>query len=73
MDQVMQSGAVQRLLSTYAGLNVAYKVATAILLAGLLHKMISKPRKYKHFPVWATIELAVAGFIIPSNGLARRI
>jgi hypothetical protein len=74
MDRQMQNGAIQRMLSTASfDSNVVYKLVAVILLAGLLHKVIFKPKKYKLFPVWAAIEIALTGYIISRGGLSRRI
>ena len=51
----------------------AYVVLGIVLLVALVHKMTSKPKKYKAFPVWATIEIAVAGYVIGRGGLSKRI
>ncbi|KAH8595413.1 putative cytochrome P450 [Bisporella sp. PMI_857] len=44
-----------------------------MLLAVALHRMIYKPKKYKLFPIWATIEIAVAGYVLSRGGLGRDI
>lgn len=47
--------------------SMVFKAATVILLASLVHKAIFMRKAYRVFPVWATIEIALAGFIIPSG------
>ncbi|KAF5021770.1 hypothetical protein F66182_6220 [Fusarium sp. NRRL 66182] len=36
-------------------------------------KLLARPKPYITFPVWATIEIAIAGFVLREDGLGRRI
>ncbi|KAH8892925.1 putative cytochrome P450 [Thozetella sp. PMI_491] len=72
MDQLLQYGAVKLAFEAYYDLSLALKVVMAISLAVLLHKAFSKPAKYRLFPAWAAIEIAIASNTLASRGWGRR-
>lgn len=73
MDRTAQKGAMQRLLSVYYESSVVSQLIAVVLLAGLLRSVMLKPKRYKMFPVWATIEIALSCYTLSGNGLSRRI
>lgn len=62
-------------VSAYLNIYAAYAVILALFLNIILRRRVhaSKPRSQKLFPVWATIEIALATYILRRNGLARRV
>jgi hypothetical protein len=73
MDWPTQNPTVHRTWRVYSESSVAYKTLIAIFFVVLFQKLISKPKKYKLFPIWATIEIAVASYILRGDGLGRQI
>jgi hypothetical protein len=64
---------MQRVLLAFYESNVVSQAFAVVLLAGLLRTVIFKHKKYKLFPVWATIEIALTCYILGGDGLSRRI
>ncbi|KAI8714698.1 hypothetical protein NCS52_01190200 [Fusarium sp. LHS14.1] len=60
-------------LSACISFNVAYTTVTAVFLALLLRKLVSRPKTDNIFPVWAMIELALVSYILRGDGIGRRI
>ena len=54
-------------------LYVVYRVIVVVSLATLLYHMLSKSKKQKTFPIWATIETALTVYIIGKGGLVQKI
>ena len=73
MDHPMESGAVPRMLSAFSGTNAVYRLAIAVLLAGLLYRWSFRPKTYTTFPVWAAIEIALTSLIVSKGGISRRL
>ncbi|KAL4958639.1 cytochrome P450 [Aspergillus stella-maris] len=56
------------------GFNILiYKILGTFVFILLLRRFTSRPKAYKLFPVWATIEIAVAGFILQGDGWGKRL
>ncbi|KAH0596650.1 hypothetical protein MHUMG1_05768 [Metarhizium humberi] len=53
--------------------SVAGKIAFAIIVLVICQRMICRPKKHNLFPVYATIEIAVASYVLRGDGLGRRI
>lgn len=53
--------------------SVTGKIAIAIIIVVLCQRMICRPKKRNLFPVYATVEIAVASYILRGDGLGRRI
>jgi hypothetical protein len=73
MDVTLLQITIGRIASTFTELKLAYKVVLSLLLAVLLHKAFAKPKTYKTFPVWATIEIAITSYLLCRDGVGRRI
>ena len=73
MDRPLQNGVMQRALLIYYESNVLWQVVVLVLLAAVLHRALSKPKAYKVFPVWATIEIAVASYVLSGKGWGRHV
>ncbi|KAM0434013.1 hypothetical protein ACHAPT_003957 [Fusarium lateritium] len=58
---------------TYSNFGLACKVIAALLVALVLQRLMARPKEYELFPVWATIELALASYMLRGDGLGRRI
>ncbi|KAJ5207721.1 hypothetical protein N7449_002100 [Penicillium cf. viridicatum] len=52
---------------------MVYKFIIAVLFAVICRKLVSTPKRYNLFPVWATIEVAIASYILRGNGPGRLI
>ncbi|CAG8984051.1 hypothetical protein HYALB_00002992 [Hymenoscyphus albidus] len=63
METEAQFGSIQSAFLAYSQIHIVYKLGHLILLVWLIRKAISKPNQDKLFPVWATIEIAVAGYV----------
>lgn len=73
MYRPLQNYAIRRLLLVPSDVKVVCETVAVVLLAGLVYRVFFKPKKYKRFPVWATIEIALASYLISRGGLSRRI
>lgn len=73
MDWPMPIGAIQRMSLASFNFYVVYKAIAVVLLAGLLHRIIFKPKKQKTFPTWAAIEIALTVYITSKGGLIQWI
>ncbi|KAK3393283.1 putative cytochrome P450 [Podospora didyma] len=74
MEAPIQHKAVPRsLLGGFSDLSLAYKVIAITVLAGLLHAVAFKSKTTKRFPVFATLEIPLAGFLRSRGGLGQRI
>ncbi|CAM1508996.1 Fc.00g027350.m01.CDS01 [Cosmosporella sp. VM-42] len=73
MDCSTQNSILHQASSEYSDFKMVYSIIGAIFLAVLVRNLISKPKPYKLFPVWATIEIALASYFLRGNGLGRRI
>ena len=73
MDRPMLNGAIERMLLTYFNFDVAYKVGVVVMLVWLLYSITFKPKKQIIFPIWATIEVALTGYIISKGGVSQSI
>ena len=73
MDAPTQHDAVPRSLLGFSDASLVYKVIAIALLAGLLHAVVFKSKNRKKFPVLATLEIPLAGFLRSRGGLGQRI
>ncbi|KAH7152842.1 putative cytochrome P450 [Dactylonectria macrodidyma] len=60
-------------VSTYLNTNVAYKVLLGLFISLLCHRLTYKPKQYKLFPIWATVEVAIASYVLRGPGLGYRV
>jgi hypothetical protein len=51
---------------------VVFLLATYIMRI-LIHRLAAKPKLYKQFPAWATIEIALTTYLLPFHGLGCSI
>ncbi|KAJ9615483.1 hypothetical protein H2200_001558 [Cladophialophora chaetospira] len=65
--------AFRRLFTTSSRLQFMYTISDAVLFASLLQRVLFKQKKYKLFPGWAAIEIALTGYVISRGGLSRQI
>ncbi|KAI9373307.1 cytochrome P450 [Aspergillus egyptiacus] len=71
-DLVSQNCALHRTLSaTYE--STVHGTIIAIFLVALCRKLLYKPKRYRVFPVWAIIEIAIASYVLRGDGLGRRV
>ncbi|PGH14187.1 hypothetical protein AJ79_03160 [Helicocarpus griseus UAMH5409] len=70
-----QNSVLHRALSAYLESTLLFKTTIAIIFVVLCHKLelLYRPKRYKLFPVWATIEIAIASYVLREDGLSRRI
>ncbi|CBF82309.1 protein CYP550B2 [Aspergillus nidulans FGSC A4] len=73
MDCISQNSVIQRALLALYEHPVAYSVITAVFISVLCRKLLYKPRNYALFPVWATIEVAIASYLLRGDGIGRRV
>ncbi|KAL4795061.1 cytochrome P450 [Aspergillus venezuelensis] len=62
-----------RSITTVFNISLIYKILGTFVFILLLRRFLSRPKAYKLFPVWATIEIAVAGFILQGYGWGKRL
>lgn len=60
-------------LAAFSELHFAYKLVLTCVLVIILRKLSVNSKPYKNFPVWATIELGLASYILRGNGPSRRL
>ncbi|KAL6360663.1 hypothetical protein LRP88_06370 [Fusarium phalaenopsidis] len=60
-------------LSACCYFSLACKAIATLIAALFLQRLLAKPRSYELFPVWATIEIALASYLLRGEGLGRRI
>jgi hypothetical protein len=68
----MASDDVQDLVSRMSSPN-AILTALIIVLVVFTRGMVTKPKTYRLFPVWAVVEIALTSYLLPQDGLGRRI
>jgi hypothetical protein len=73
MGWFTENSTVQHALSAYADSSAIHKAIAVIALVLLTQRVLSKPPKHNLFPVWATLEVGLASYILRGDGLGRRI
>ncbi len=64
---------MERLLLTVSDLKVLRNVVVVSCLIGLIHILVTKPRRKRLLPVWAPIEIAFTSYIVNRGGFGRLV